>query len=391
MKKILVGISVMLVYLLKPLKVYAYTSGMGFAGRLIIQVTSFIDFYITLILGKNDILTLHQKVYGGNFILNKSVAKVDYASIEREIQIPSLRKNILLGAALSSLGDGFVMNAPIIALGEPIRTQAREYLDAHHFLPQVITLTHSDIRQKAGTILQEWVDGENPANMRIMRSTITRLVIFLVEGIGISKKDAEAVTLAYLKRSGQTHLFKQYFPLIAGLIGTDRRLTKEVHVPLRQLGVPNAAIDYTLFAGMLGIGNLFDQCIRDIRAQQIDYGQLAPEQRTNLVMEAARRQPVVAGTHRIVESPESIVIAGKKVTLSAGDIILYPLVCANTDETEFKCPHQFDLNRSVEEHSKILSWSKGPHACPAKGLSIEITLAMLESLQGKIPLSTIKY
>lgn len=148
---------------------------MGVLGRMIIQITSFFDFYITLILGKNDILLLHQKIYRGNFIFNKSVTKVDHGSIEQEVQLPSLRKNILLGASLNALGEGFVMNAPI------------------------------------------------------------------------------------------------------------------------------------------------------------NFSQLSDEQKINLIYEAVRRQPVVAGTHRVVEAPEDIVIAGKIVTLDGGDIVTYPLVCANMD------------------------------------------------------------
>lgn len=380
----------MMVYLMKPLKVYAYTSGMGFPGRLIMQITAFFDFYSTFTIGKNEVLRLHQRVFKGNFIFNQGVMKVDYASIEREIQMPSMRRNILLGASVNGLGEAFSMNAPIISLGEPLRTQAREFLDAQVFLPDIMTLSHTAIRAKCAQILQEWVDGEKPADNVMMRSVITRMTIFLLEGVLIPKADSDRITGAYLKSTGLTMLFR-YFPFFLGLNQPEKRFKRDVQIPLQKLGVSNPVIDVTLFAAMLGIGSTFIQCVKDIKAHQIDFGQLDAEHKVNLVIEAARREPTVAGTHRIVETPEEIVIAGRKIILEPGELIIYPLVCANTDESVFKCPYLMDLNRSQAEKDKVLSWSKGAHNCPAKDLSIEITVAMLESLQEKVSLDTVRY
>lgn len=390
MKKIAVGISTMLVYLMKPFKVYAYTSGMGFPGRLIIQITAFVDFFINFTLGSNKALLLHQKVYGGNFIFGQGVMKVDHQSIEREIQLLSPRKNIIGSGVVSALGDAFVTNAAMTSLGEPVRTQVREYLDKHYFLPELKALSWEDLQTKCAVILEEWVEGENPEGIVQMRSVATRMIIFLTAGILISKKDAEQATKAYLKGLYQVILLK-HFPLITGLIGTEKRLKKDAFFPLRKLGVPNPVIDYTLFAGMLSIGTLFIQCVKDIRTYQLDFGQLDPEQKMKLIMESIRRQPTVPSVQRVVVSAEEIEVSGKKITLTGGDMVHYPLVCANTDDRKFKCPHQFDMNRSREEHDNVLSWSKGPHNCPVKDLSLQITLTMLDSLHKKTPLSMIKY
>jgi cytochrome P450 len=49
-----------------------------------------------------------------------------------------------------------------------------------------------------------------------------------------------------------------------------------------------------------------------------------------------------------------------------------------------------DLGRSEEARDEILSWSKGPHACPAKDLSVHVTMAMLDVLSERFELSALR-
>jgi cytochrome P450 len=317
--------------------------------------------------------------------------KVDYQSIDKEIQLPSLRNNTLTGGAVSALSEAFATNVPMISMGEPVRTQVREYLDTHYLLPETMSLTSEEIQAKCAVILNEWVEGESPTDPFIMRSVATQITIFLTTGILISKQHSERATKTYLMGVLKIILFREYFAFLVGVMGIEKQLKKDVYLPLRELGVPNPVIDYTLFAAMISIGGLFIECVKNIRAHHLTFGELQPAQKTRLVIESIRLQPTVTTTHRVVESPENTTIAGKTVTLTGGDTLVYPLVCANTDERKFKCPHQFDLNRSQAEYDNVLSWSKGSHDCPAKDFSIQVTLAMLNTLNARIPLATIQY
>ena len=96
-------------------------------------------------------------------------------------------------------------------------------------------------------------------------------------------------------------------------------------------------------------------------------------------------------THRILEEPEEVVVAGRTLKLTEGDEIVYPFVCSNKDEKVFKCPHAIKLDREKEEYDNVLSWSKGAHACPARDFSILVTLVMLDTLNEKVPLDSIDY
>ena len=69
---------------------------------------------------------------------------------------------------------------------------------------------------------------------------------------------------------------------------------------------------------------------------------------------------------------------------------VYPFIAINRDPRDFTAPNELRLNRSSKELGQILSWSAGPHACPAKELSIFVTVMMLDALAAKCDLRALK-
>jgi hypothetical protein len=175
------------------------------------------------------------------------------------------------------------------------------------------------------------------------------------------------------------------------LLGSEKYIKKDAFYPLKAAGVSNTVIDATLFAAMFSIGTLFVRCVGDIRRHNIDYSKLSSVERRNMIIESLRLYPTVTTTHRVVENNESLVISGKTIELSAGDQVVYPFACSNSDPKAFTCPHKLDTQRAEQEYDDVLSWSKGAHACPAKPLSLLITQVMLDALDSKQALSSIDY
>jgi hypothetical protein len=384
-------ISSILIYILKPIKLFAFQAQSPFLKRLLIEFTAFVDFIIQWFYSQNEVMKIHQKVYGGNFIFGYGVMITDYKHTVGDLPRPSHRTNNFMGVSVVSGNEVFVVNTPMISMGEPFRTLARQHLDNTVFTPDVAALNYEQIKTKCAPILQEWLEDKNASNITVMRSTCTRMIILLLQDILISKADGEAVTAAYLKHFFELSLFRRHLPYITGLLGSEKNIKKNAFYRLRDLGVSNDVIDATLFAAMFSIGTLFVRCVGDIHRHGIDYTSLDIEKRRNFIIESVRLFPTVTTTHRIVESDETVTICGKPILLTAGDEIVYPLVCANTDASVFECPHQMKVERSEEEYDKVLSWSKGAHSCPAKELSILVIMVMLDTLNQKIALSKIDY
>jgi cholest-4-en-3-one 26-monooxygenase len=103
-------------------------------------------------------------------------------------------------------------------------------------------------------------------------------------------------------------------------------------------------------------------------------------QRFAFVIEGYRHCPTVTTVHRIVEAEEQVEILGRSHTLRAGDEVAYAFVCINRDPRVFAAPDEFRIDRPPDEAANVLSWSAGPHVCPAKDLSIVSTVLMLDTL-----------
>ena len=380
-----------LVYLLKPFKIFAYRTGSPFLRRLIIESTTFIDFILNFIHGQNESMELHQKVYGGNFIFGRGVMITDHETAAREMPLPSHRTNEFMGISVVSGNEVFVTNAPMIAMGQPFRGIVRKHLNETQFTPEFYEIDYDTVRERCETILGEWVADPKAAEITVMRSCATRVFIEMLCDVTITKALSESVTAAYLRRFVELSLFQRYFPYIAGLLGSEKHIKKDAFYALQEAGVPNTVIDSTLFAAMFSVGTLFTRCVDDIRRHGIDYQSLDLEGRRNFVIEAVRLYPTVTTTHRIVEKPETVRVAGKDLRLTGGDQIVYALACVNSDPEAFECPHQMKVDRPREEYEKVLSWSDGPHMCPAKELSILVTMNMLDALGAVKPLAEIDY
>jgi biflaviolin synthase len=108
------------------------------------------------------------------------------------------------------------------------------------------------------------------------------------------------------------------------------------------------------------------------------------------VFESIRLFPTVTTVHRRLTEPEDVEVRGRTVHLEAGDEIAYPFVCSNRDPEIFPDPDAMDLGRTEEAREKVLSWSKGPHACPAKDLSVHVTMAMLDALSERFELAALR-
>ncbi len=391
MKLIILGMSKGLIYLLKPMKLFAYTTKFQFLRRLIIQFTAFIDFILSFLYGQNEVMEAHEKVYKGNFIFGHGVMKTDYDSTFDEIQKPSMRTNHFMGIPVVSGNEVFVVNSPLISLGEPFRTVARNHINETLFNEDFYKLTYDDVNGKCARILDEWLADDNPENITKMRSVSTRMVIYMLQNMDVGKAISEKVTAAYLKHFIQLSLFKNYLPIATGLMGTEKKIKKDAFYPLIKMGVLPSVVDATLFAAMFSIGTLFAKCVDYLREHGIEYNSLNLEEKMKFVTEVVRLYPTVTTTHRILEAPETVTVAGKTLNLTEGDEIVYPFVCANKDKAAFECPHKIKLDRSEQDYDKVLSWSKGAHACPAKKFSVLVTVVMLDALNSKTPLSTVDY
>jgi len=376
---------------MKPFKLFAYTTKSGFLKRLIIQFTTFLDFIISFIHGQNEVMEVYQRVYKGNFIFGHGVMKTDFQSTIDEIKHPSMRTNHFMGIPVVSGNEVFIVNSPLISLGEPFRTLAREHIDETIFDEAFYSLTYEDVIEKCAVPLKEWLESPKPQDIITMRSVSTRMTILLCDDLLISKEDSEKATAAYLKHFVRLSLFKNYFTLITGLLGTEKYIKKDAFYHLKKLGVSSTVIDATLFAAMFSIGTLFTKCVDYLRKHNIDYDSLDLEEKKRFVVEVVRLYPTVTTTHRILEAPEEVVVAGRTLQLTEGDEIVYPFVCSNTDEKAFKCPFDIKLDRSEEDYDKVLSWSKGAHACPARDFSVLVTIAMLDTLNGHTSLKNVDY
>lgn len=230
MKRALVFITTGIICLMKPFKLFAYTTKSGFLKRLIIQFTTFLDFIISFIHGQNEVMEVYQRVYKGNFIFGHGVMKTDFQSTIDEIKQPSMRTNHFMGIPVVSGNEVFIVNSPLISLGEPFRTLAREHVDETIFDEEFYSLTYEDVVEKCAVPLQEWLDDPNPQDITTMRSVSTRMTILLCDDLLISKEDSEKATAAYLKHFVRLSLFKNYFTLVTGLLGTEKYIKRMLSI-----------------------------------------------------------------------------------------------------------------------------------------------------------------
>ena len=374
-------LSIPVIWLLMPVKRLAFRFRHRFFGRLLLELTCWSDFMLVLANVQNAALLLHHRVYRGPFVFGKSVMMVDHAVAAVEIARPSLRGNRFMGLDLVSNDPGvFVTNAGPISTGQPTRGLIREYIDHHIMTPRVRAMDYGTLRMECAGILQAWSSDPKMATMLSIRGTLTQLFVRVLAGKDMTKAEADEITWHYFRRFAEFSLFGRYAPIMLGFLGTREAIRRGAYIPLRKLGVDNLAIDMTLFAAMFSVGTIVIKSVEFIRQYNIDYGALSPMQRFAFMIEAFRLCPTVTTVHRIVEADETVTMFGRQRTLRAGDEVAYPFVCINRDPRVFSNPDEFRLDRPPAESAQVLSWSAGPHVCPAKDLSIVSSVLMLDTL-----------
>lgn len=370
-----------LVWALMPFKLVAYRTRWRWLKRLVLEFTTFWDFLMVFALAQNGAMRLHGGIYRGNFPFGKALMVVDGEAAERDIAKPTLRGNRFMGVDIVANDPmAFATNAGPITTGPPTRSLIRQHIETHILTPRVRAFDLSSLRAECAGILDEWKADPEMANMWVLRGTVTRLFLQILAQKTLPKAEVERITFHYTRRFVEFSLFGRYAPCLLGLLGTREGIRRDAYLPLRAAGFDNVVIDMTLFAAMFSVGTIVMKGAEFARTQGIAYHQLAPHERVLFVMEAQRLFPTVTSVHRIVETPEAVTVRGRRVVLEAGDEVAYPFVCINSDPRRFPFPDRFKLDRSRAEYERILSWSTGPHVCPAKDLSILATVIMLDAL-----------
>jgi cytochrome P450 len=330
-------------------------------------------------------------VYGGNFLFGKAVMITDHATTKREIACPVHRGDNFMGVDIvSSDPEVFAMNTGILNQNPPIRASTRAYLDAHVFTPKVMALTFDDVRTESAEILEDWSRRDQMATMLVIRATVTRIFLRIFSGITISEAESDRCTRQYIRAFTESSLFHGYAPWVLGLLGTHERVRREAYFPLERHGIDLMAIDVTLFAAMFSIGTLVIRCVEDTSRFGIRYAALTHQQRRAFVFESIRLFPTVTTVHRRLTEPEEVKVRGRTLRLEPGDEIAYPFVCSNRDPAVFTDPEAMDIGRTDEARDDVLSWSKGPHSCPAKDLTILVVVAMLDTLAERYELASLR-
>ena len=316
----------------------------------------------------------------------------DHATTDADLPKPSFRGKHFMGIDIvGAAPDVFATNTGMISQSQPTRGILRAYIDQEIIPPRVRDITYEQIQEECAEILQEWAADPKMADQMVMRGTVTRMIVKILSGTTISYEDAQSTTAAYARRFGELSILDRYLPFLTGVLGSREAIRRDAYFVLKRYDLDNLLIDMTLFAAMFSLGTLFMRCVDDITRHGTDYESLDARGRVAFIIESVRLFPTVTTTHRIVEEPETIVVAGKELQLQPGDEVCYPLVAANRDPSAFHEPEKHRIDRPMEEVAKVLSWSKGPHVCPAKDMSVQVVRVMLDAVAEKQGLKGLHY
>lgn len=371
---------------LLPLKLGAWCLPFQWLRRVILTFTTPIDFLLIWLNIQNETMLLHWNVFRGNFIFGRGIMVIDYDSTAAAIAQPTFRGNNFMGVNIVASDPGaFATNSGILNQCPPIRASTRAYLDQHVFTPHVRGHSFESVRAEIADVLAEWSAEPKMASVFPIRTTVTRIFLKVLSGKTVPLDDAGFVTRQYIRRFVEYSLFSGYLPFMLDLLGTNKRVRQDAYFRLKKYGIDVMTIDITLFAAMFSIGTLVIRCVEDCRRFNIDYARLEPVQKRRFIIEAVRLYPTVTSVHRMVEKDELVRVCGCNIELTPGDEVVYPFVCSNRDPAHFPEPEKLKLDRTEAEYDKVLSWSKGPHECPAKELSILTTMLMLDTLSARYP------
>ncbi len=383
--------SIPVIWFFKPFKIYAYKTRFRIVRNLILEFTTLVDFVLILFNIQNETMLLHYRVYKGNFIFGKSVMLTDYESARSGSAGETIRGSNFMGLNIvSTQTEAFATNTGMINQNPPVRDLVRGYVEENILTEEIRNLEYKEMQARCHEILEEWQTDSKMGKMLSIRGAATRIVLRLIANKTIPKDEADQITWNYYRRFGELSIFGRYLPVMLGLLASRENMRRDAYLPLKRHGIDIMAIDMTLFAAMFSIGTLVMKCVEYIRANKIDYEALREDEKYKFVVESVRLYPTVTCTHRIVEEEQTVKICVHEVKLRPGDEIAYPLICTNQDKNNFKSPNTLNIDRPEEELQKVMSWSTGPHRCPAKELSILITVLMLDTLSLKFNLRKLK-
>lgn len=376
---------------LLPVKLLAWWQPLGLLRRLIIAGTAPLDFALIWLNIQNETMRMHRRIYGGNFIFGRGLMVTDYATTAAAIAQPGFRGNNFMGVNIVASDSGvFATNAGILNQCPPIRASTRAYLDQHVFTPHVYAHGLASVRGECAEIFHEWRARPRMASAFVIRGTVTRVFLRLLSGRTIPAAESDFVTRQYIRRFVEFSLFSGWLPFMLDVLGTQKRVRQDAYFRLKAHGIDVMTIDITLFAAMFSIGTLVLRCVEDARRFDLDYAALDAAKKRRFIIEAVRLFPTVTSVHRLVETDETMRVCGATIRLTPGDEVVYPFVCSNRDPAHFREPEKLRLDRTDEEYEKVLSWSKGPHACPAKELSLLVTQLMLDELAERFDLRRLR-
>ena len=341
-----------------------------------------IDTVMVIINIQNGALLLNFHAHKrGNFFFAKSLMVTDHAETAAALVRPQLRGSLFMGLPIVAYAPPALMiNATPTAVSQPARGVLRRHMDAEVLTDERRHCHLGQMRAACATALQEWADDPKRDTLWSLRGTVTRVLSIILADIHMPKEQADTITKFYIKRFAELSAFAYFAPFMLGLLGTEEKVRNQCYLPLGRMGMNPLVVDMVLFAGMFSVGTITMKCVENARKYDIDYAKLTESQRLAFVTESIRLWPTVSTVHRIVEEPEEVVVGGRTFKVEPGQEIAYPFVCINRNPSVFKDPEAFRLDRPQEEIDKILSWSRGDHECPAKRISVFVTVLMLDTL-----------
>ncbi|RAL20202.1 hypothetical protein DL240_18465 [Lujinxingia litoralis] len=370
-----------LVYAMVPLKTLAFTTRFTFLRGLLLEFTAFMDVLLVGLLVQNHALRLTAKAFGGNFIFGRTLMETDHSRAAAALMEPHLRGNLFMGLPIVGFAPTvFMTNAGPINVSQPARGVLRGHLDA---MLQSDALRHPDLDATGARVahaLHDWVQGPRPLTLWALRGAATRVLAILLADVDLPQDQARTITAAYLRRFAELSAFYYYAPWMLSLLGTHEAMRHEVFLPLKRHGINALVVDMMLFAGMFSVGTIVMKCVDFARDYDIDYPALSPTERQAFVVESLRLFPTVSSVHRVVENPEPFELRGRTITARPGMEIAYPFVCIHQNADLFPQPERLRLDRPGDQVANILSWSRGPHQCPLRDLSVVVTTLMLDAL-----------
>lgn len=382
-RNLLRALTTPLFYAMIPLKMWAWTTRRAWLRGLILELTSAIDFLLVGIHVQNGALLATCKAFGGNFLFGRALMVTEHAAAAAALGEPQLRGSLFMGLPIVGYSPStFMTNAGPISVSQPARGVLRRHLNEHvvtnaHRQPDLVAL-----RASCAEALREWADDPKRDTLWSLRGTVARVLTNILAEVDLPKAEADAITAAYLRRFAELSAFSYYAPALLSLLGTHEAMRQDVFLPLKRHGVDPLVVDMIMFAGMFSVGTIIMKCVDYTRTYDIDYAALTPHERIAFVIESLRLFPTVSTVHRIVEAPEEVTVRGRTLTARPGYEIAYPFVCIHRDSGVFPDAEAFRLDRPPAQVASVLSWSRGPHACPVRDLSVVVTVLMLDTLAG---------